>query len=1002
MDCTAERSEHRSLSLFLPRLNGSLVQEPEGRDYRLDTITIPRSTPPTMNLYREHFADRHNAPTAGEIDAMLSTVGADSLDELIAQTVPAGIRLTKPLDIDWEMTEHELLAHLKAVGSKNQVWRSYIGQGYYDTLTPPVILRNIVENPGWYTQYTPYQAEIAQGRLESLLNYQTMVIDLTKMEIANASLLDEATAAAEAMHLMDACKPAATKDANVLFVDKNVFPQTLDVIVTRAEPLGIEVRVGDWTSFEFDNTVFGAYLQYPAADGDVCDYAAFCERAHANGSMVTVGSDLLALTMLTPPGEWGADVVVGSAQRFGVPLGYGGPHAAFMATKEQYKRSMPGRIIGVSVDSQGNVALRMALQTREQHIRRDKATSNICTAQALLANVAAMYAVYHGPQGLHGIASRVHALTSDLVHALRSAGHTVVNAAWFDTVTVVADVQAVRAKAEAARINFCYGDGTVRISFDETTTPADLRDVLACFGVTGPAFVGGAETGIPSAHQRTSSYLTHPVFNSYHAEHEMLRYIKRLENKDLSLAHSMIPLGSCTMKLNATAEMIPITYPEFNKLHPFAPLDQAAGYTEIFDRLSMWLNEVTGFDACSLQPNAGAQGEYAGLLVIRALHHANGNAHRDVVLIPSSAHGTNPASAVMAGMKVVVVKSRADGTVDVDDLRDKAVQHSANLAALMVTYPSTHGVFEEAIREICDIVHEHGGRVYMDGANMNAQVGLTSPRAIGADVCHLNLHKTFCIPHGGGGPGVGPVAVREHLAPFLPAVVDFNSPDRRFDEAVGPVSAAPHGSAGILPIPWMYIAMMGGDGLRRATQRAILNANYIAAKLGDAFPVLYRGANGRVAHECILDLRPLKRSCGLEVDDVAKRLMDYGFHAPTVSWPVAGTVMVEPTESESLAELDRFCDAMIHIRQEAAALESGQADPLNNPLKRAPHTLAAVTADTWDRPYSRSQAGFPAGDQQRDGKVWPAVARIDNAFGDRNLVCTCPTVAEMSVTEVAA
>jgi glycine dehydrogenase len=984
MDCTAERSEHRSLSLFLPRLNGSLVQEPEGRDYRLDTITIPRSTPPTMNLYREHFADRHNAPTAGEIDAMLSTVGADSLDELIAQTVPAGIRLTKPLDIDWQMTEHELLAHLKAVGSKNQVWRSYIGQGYYDTLTPPVILRNIVENPGWYTQYTPYQAEIAQGRLESLLNYQTMVIDLTKMEIANASLLDEATAAAEAMHLMDACKPAALKDANVLFVDKNVFPQTLDVIVTRAEPLGIEVRVGDWTSFEFDNTVFGAYLQYPAADGDVCDYAAFCERAHANGSMVTVGSDLLALTMLTPPGEWGADVVVGSAQRFGVPLGYGGPHAAFMATKEQYKRSMPGRIIGVSVDSQGNVALRMALQTREQHIRRDKATSNICTAQALLANVAAMYAVYHGPQGLHGIASRVHALTSDLVHALRSAGHTVVNAAWFDTVTVVADVQAVRVKAEAARINFCYGDGTVRISFDETTTPADLCDVLACFGVTGPAFVGGAETGIPSAHQRTSSYLTHPVFNSYHAEHEMLRYIKRLENKDLSLAHSMIPLGSCTMKLNATAEMIPITYPEFNKLHPFAPLDQAAGYTEIFDRLSMWLNEVTGFDACSLQPNAGAQGEYAGLLVIRALHHANGNAHRDVVLIPSSAHGTNPASAVMAGMKVVVVKSRADGTVDVDDLRDKAVQHSANLAALMVTYPSTHGVFEEAIREICDIVHEHGGRVYMDGANMNAQVGLTSPRAIGADVCHLNLHKTFCIPHGGGGPGMGPICVTSELAPFLPGHTIINN-----GHTASAVSAAPWGSASILLISYAYIAMMGGKGLTDATKLAILNANYIKSRLDGAYTTLYVGDQGRVAHEMIIDLREYKQRGGLEAEDVAKRLMDYGFHAPTLSFPVPGTIMIEPTESESKAELDRFIDALLSIRAEIEAVCTGAVDAKDNVLKNAPHTQFVAIADEWTHAYTRQQAVFPL-PWVRDRKFWPTVGRVDNAHGDRVLICACP------------
>jgi len=937
-----------------------------------------------MNLYREHFADRHNAPTAGEIDAMLSTVGADSLDELIAQTVPSGIRLTKPLDIDWEMTEHELLAHLKQVGSKNQVWRSYIGKGYYDTLTPPVILRNIVENPGWYTQYTPYQAEIAQGRLESLLNFQTMVIDLTKMEISNASLLDEATAAAEAMHLMDACKPAALKNANVLLVDSNVYPQTLDVIVTRAEPLGIEVRVADWKDFTFDSTVFGAYVQYPAANGDVRDYAALCNQAHANGSMVTVGTDLLALTMLTPPGEWGADVVVGSAQRFGVPLGYGGPHAAFMATKEQYKRSMPGRIIGVSVDAQGNVALRMALQTREQHIRRDKATSNICTAQALLANVAAMYAVYHGPKGLRGIASRVHALTSDLVAGLRSAGLNVANSAWFDTVTVVADVDAVRARAESRHINFAYGDGTVSVSFDETTTPSDLRDVLACFGVESNAFVGGQETGIPASHQRTSDFLTHPVFNSYHAEHEMLRYIKRLENKDLSLAHSMIPLGSCTMKLNATAEMMPITWPEFNKLHPFAPREQAAGYTEIFDRLSMWLNEVTGFDACSLQPNAGAQGEYAGLLVIRALHRANGNAHRDVVLIPSSAHGTNPASAVMAGMKVVVVKSKDDGTVDVDDLRAKAEQHSANLAALMVTYPSTHGVFEEAIREICDIVHEHGGRVYMDGANMNAQVGLTSPRAIGADVCHLNLHKTFCIPHGGGGPGMGPICVTSELAPYLPGHTVINN-----GHTASAVSAAPWGSASILLISYAYIAMMGGKGLTDATKLAILNANYIKSRLDGAYTILYVGEHGRVAHEMIVDLREYKQRGGIEAEDVAKRLMDYGFHAPTLSFPVPGTIMIEPTESESKAELDRFIDALLNIRAEIEAVCAGTVDAKDNVLKNAPHTQFVAIADEWTHSYTRQQAVFPL-PWVRDRKFWPTIGRVDNAHGDRILICACP------------
>jgi glycine dehydrogenase len=943
-----------------------------------------------MNLYREQFADRHNAPSTHDIEAMLQTVGAADLDQLIAETVPSSIRLAKPLTLEPAMTEHELLAHLKDVGAKNQVWRSYIGMGYYDTLTPPVILRNVVENPGWYTQYTPYQAEIAQGRLESLLNFQTMVIDLTKMEIANASLLDEGTAAAEAMHLMDAAKPAALKDANVLFVDANVFPQTLDVLVTRAEPLGIEIRVGDWTSVEFDGSVFGVYVQYPAANGSVQDYAALCERAHAAGAMVAVGTDLLALTLLTPPGEWGADVVVGSAQRFGVPLGYGGPHAAFMSTREQYKRLMPGRIIGVSVDAQGNVAYRMALQTREQHIRRDKATSNICTAQALLANVAAMYAVYHGPRGLRGIAERVHALTSALADGLRGAGLTLVNDTWFDTVTVQADAASVRAKAEAKRINFAYGNGTIGIAFDESTTPADVADVLDCFGVKADmqALLSAARGGAPEGLRRTSDYLTHPVFNSHHAEHEMLRYMKRLENKDLSLAHSMIPLGSCTMKLNATAEMMPITWPEFNRLHPFVPRAQAAGYTEIFDRLERWLNEITGFDACSLQPNAGAQGEYAGLLVIRAFHRANGQAHRDVVLIPSSAHGTNPASAVMAGMKVVVVKAKDDGTVDVDDLRAKAEQHSANLAALMVTYPSTHGVFEEAIREICQIVHQHGGRVYMDGANMNAQVGLTSPRAIGADVCHLNLHKTFCIPHGGGGPGMGPICVTSELAPYLPGhkVVDNG-------HTATAVSAAPWGSASILLISYAYIAMMGGDGLTQATKIAILNANYIASRLAGQYSILYVGAHGRVAHEMIVDLREYKQRGGIEAEDVAKRLMDYGFHAPTLSFPVPGTIMIEPTESEGKGELDRFVEALLAIRQEIEEVCTGDMDAKDNPLKNAPHTQFVAIADTWEHGYSRQRAVFPLG-WVRDRKFWPSIGRVDNAYGDRVLVCTCPPTEE--------
>jgi glycine dehydrogenase len=942
-------------------------------------------------LYTDRFEQRHNGLSHHDIDLMLRTVGASTVDHLIEETVPQRIRLERPLSLPNPLTEHELLASLAEVAANNTIAKSYIGMGYYDTLTPPVILRNIVENPGWYTQYTPYQAEIAQGRLESLLNYQTMVIDLTKLEIANASLLDEATAAAEAMHLMYAARGQSNKNAETLLVDDSIFPQTLAVLETRAEPLGITIKTGTWTEFSFDETVFGAYVQYPTATGELRDYAALCERAHAAGSLVTVGTDLLALTMITPPGEFGADVAIGSAQRFGVPLGYGGPHAAFMATKEQYKRLMPGRIIGVSVDAQGNVALRMALQTREQHIRRDKATSNICTAQALLANVAAMYAVYHGPNGLRSIAERIHTLTSVLAEGLRASGIHVVNTSWFDTITVACDAATVSARARAAGVNLRFDvNGHVGVSLDEATTVADVQTLLDVFGAGGNAqtLLSSARGGVIESLRRTSAYLTHPVFNSYHTEHEMLRYMKRLENKDLSLAHSMIPLGSCTMKLNATAEMIPITMPGFNRIHPFAPLDQTLGYQQIFRDLEQWLNEITGFDACSLQPNAGAQGEYAGLLVIRAFHRAQGNAHRDVVLIPSSAHGTNPASAVMAGMKVVVVKATSDGLVDVDDLRAKAEQHAANLAGLMVTYPSTHGVFEEAIKDICEVIHQHGGRVYMDGANMNAQVGLTSPRAIGADVCHLNLHKTFCIPHGGGGPGMGPICCTAELAPYLPGHVVVSN-----GRSGSMVSAAPWGSASILLISYAYIAMMGGHGLTEATKIAILNANYIKSRLDGHYPILYTGAHGRVAHEMIVDLRDFKTRGGIEAEDVAKRLMDYGFHAPTLSFPVPGTIMIEPTESESKAELDRFCDALLAIRAEIEDVCSGAADPKDNVLKHAPHTQFVATADEWTRPYTRQKAVYPL-PWVRDRKFWPSIGRVDNAQGDRVLICSCPPMEE--------
>jgi len=938
-------------------------------------------------LYTDKFEHRHNGLSAQDVESMLHVVQASSLDQLVNETIPSRIRLRESLSLPPAQTEHELLTHLGSIGQQNQQWKTFIGMGYYDTLTPPVILRNVVENPGWYTQYTPYQAEISQGRLESLLNFQTLVLDLTRMEIASASLLDEGTAAAEAMHLMYAARAGSNKDASTLFVDANVFPQTLAILQTRAEPLGINIVVGDWRTFAFTNDVFGTYIQYPDAIGSIHDYTDFCSRVHDKGALVAVGTDLMALTMLTPPGEFGADVAVGSAQRFGVPLGYGGPHAAFLATREQFKRLMPGRIIGVSVDAQGNVAYRMALQTREQHIKRDKATSNICTAQALLANVAAMYAVYHGPSGLRGIAERIHVLTCTLAAGLSAAGHTVVNASWFDTLTIDANVEVVRRKAEDARINLRYdASGTVGVSIDEATTVADVQTLFEIFDIqlSATSLLSTSRGGIIESLRRTSEFLTHPVFNSYQTEHEMLRYVKRLENKDLSLAHSMIPLGSCTMKLNATAEMIPITNPSFNRIHPFAPLDQTRGYQRVFNELEQWLCEITGFDACSLQPNAGAQGEYAGLLTIRSFHLSRGEGHRNVALIPSSAHGTNPASAVMAGMKVVVVKATSEGHIDVDDLRAKAEEHSANLACLMVTYPSTHGVFEESIQDICATIHQHGGRVYMDGANMNAQVGLTSPRAIGADVCHLNLHKTFCIPHGGGGPGMGPICCTTELAPYLSghSVVETG-------RTGAAVSAAPWGSASILLISYAYIAMMSAEGLTNATRIAILNANYIKCRLQTQYSVLYVGTNGRVGHEMIVDLREYKQRGGVEAEDVAKRLMDYGYHAPTLSFPVPGTIMIEPTESESKSELDRFCDAMLAIRSEIEEVCTGTADAKNNVLKYAPHTQFVALADEWTRPYSRQKAVFPL-PWVRDRKFWPTVGRVDNAHGDRILVCSCP------------
>ncbi len=961
------------------------------------------------------FANRHIGPRSEDIELMLTTLGYSSMADFIEDVVPADIRSAAALSLDGDgggsKSESEALSALKELASENQVFRSFIGMGYSNCFVPPVIQRNILENPGWYTQYTPYQAEISQGRLEALLNFQTMVIDLTGLPLANASLLDEATAAAEAMGMgLAATKQKAGRD---FFVSKTCHPQTIAVLQTRAEPLGIQLSIGDHRSANFEMPLLGAIAQYPATNGAIHDYIEFAEQVHAAGGLFIAATDLLALTLLRPPGEFGADIAIGSAQRFGVPLGYGGPHAAFLATRDELKRQIPGRIAGVSQDAMGKPAIRLALQTREQHIRREKATSNICTAQVLLAVMAGMYAVYHGPEGLKQIATRVHTHTCTLRAGLEALGYITGESSCFDTVsvTVPADkIDDILTSAHAKQINLRAIDAThIGISLDETTTLTDVEELQQIFAEnnTKNNWVSGMENGkaeqdgapifpssslppIPIELQRETSYLTHPVFNSYHSETEMLRYIHRLQTKDLSLVNAMIPLGSCTMKLNATAEMIPVTWREFGELHPFVPIEQAKGYAHLFSQLETWLAEITGYSGISLQPNAGSQGEYAGLLVIRKYHQSRNEAHRNVCLIPTSAHGTNPASAVMAGMQVVVVACDSGGNIDLEDLQVKADMHRENLAAAMITYPSTHGVFEEEIRDICDIVHQSGGQVYMDGANLNALVGIGHPADIGADVCHLNLHKTFCIPHGGGGPGMGPIAVKGHLTDFLPThpLVPVGGP-----AGIGAVSAAPWGSPGILPISWAYIAMMGADGLKSATEVAILNANYIAKRLAEYYPVLYTGKCDLVAHECIIDLRAFKKSADIDVTDVAKRLMDYGFHAPTVSWPVLGTMMIEPTESESKSELERFCDALISIREEITEIETGVADRTDNVLKNAPHTAEMVVQSEWEHPYSREKAAFPKS-WVRDAKFWPPVARINEVYGDRNLMCTCPSLDE--------
>ncbi|EJB5283540.1 aminomethyl-transferring glycine dehydrogenase [Vibrio vulnificus] len=943
----------------------------------------------SLNTQHE-FVGRHNGPNHADQQKMLSTINAESLDALIAQTVPAQIRLEKPMQLAEAQSEADMLASIKKFADLNQVKRTFIGQGYYNTFTPNVILRNVLENPGWYTAYTPYQPEISQGRLESLLNYQQMVMDLTGMDIANASLLDEATAAAEAMTL---CQRAGKSKSKVFFVADDVHPQTIEVIKTRAKYFGFDVVIGNVDALP-QTEAFGALLQYPSTTGEVRDLTDVIAQAQANKTLVSVATDLLASALVKPAGEMGADVVIGSAQRFGVPMGYGGPHAAFMATREQHKRTMPGRVIGVSIDAKGNQALRMAMQTREQHIRREKATSNICTAQALLANMASFFAVYHGEEGIRTIARRTHHMTAILAAGLTKSGYELAHNAFFDTITINTgdNTQALYAKAQAADINLRLLDGQIGISFDETTTVADIDALFAIFDVKESVnalstdIAGNEFAAIPEACRRTSRFLTHPVFNTHHSETQMMRYLKQLENKDFSLTHGMIPLGSCTMKLNAAAEMIPVTWPEFGALHPFAPIEQAAGYTALAEDLKAKLCEITGYDAFSLQPNSGASGEYAGLIAIQRYHESRGEGHRNVCLIPSSAHGTNPATAAMVSMKVVVVKCDENGNIDLVDLAAKIEKHQENLSSIMITYPSTHGVYEEQVKEVCEMVHAAGGQVYLDGANMNAQVGLTSPGFIGSDVSHLNLHKTFCIPHGGGGPGMGPIGVKSHLAPFLPGHIENGVEGKEFA-----VSAADLGSASILPISWAYIAMMGADGLTEATKVAILNANYVMERLRPHYPVLYRGTNGRVAHECIIDIRPLKEETGISEEDIAKRLMDYGFHAPTMSFPVAGTLMVEPTESEDLEELDRFCDAMIAIREEMTKVKNGEWPLENNPLVNAPHTQVDLMEEQWNRPYPREIACFPSAATKRS-KYWPTVNRVDNVYGDRNLVCSCPGI----------
>lgn len=969
-------------------------------------IAAGNDSAPTLDAlqYENEFIDRHIGPNDDQINTMLSALEIDSLEALIEKTVPSSIALQAPLALEKPQSEASALERLKTIAKKNHSTRSFIGLGYYDTATPNVIVRNVLENPGWYTAYTPYQPEISQGRLECLLNFQQMVLDLTAMDLANASLLDEATAAAEAMAL--AKRVSKNKSALKFFVDQQCFPQTIDVLKTRAERFGFELVIGNANDINYAE-VFGALFQYPTMQGDAFDLTQTINELHKEKAIAIVAADLMSLTLLKPPGEMGADVVIGTTQRFGVPMGYGGPHAAYFATKEEFKRAVPGRIIGVSVDTRNKQAFRMALQTREQHIRREKANSNICTAQVLLANIAALYAMYHGPVGIKKIAERIHRLTSILAHGLIKAGLDVVNENYFDTLTInvqATDANDILARAKAAGINLrtdrLKSDNQIGISLDECTSQdevtilwgvlaGDTASTLSVSAIDGDITVGTKGPVIPESLRRQSDFLQHPNFNRYHSETEMMRYIKRLENKDISLTHAMIPLGSCTMKLNAAAEMMPISWPEFSKPHPFTPVDQMTGYREMISQLEDMLSEITGYDAVSMQPNSGAQGEYAGLLAIKKYLESIGQTNRNICLIPTSAHGTNPASAQMIGMKVVLVACDENGNIDVDDLRNKAQIHSADLAALMITYPSTHGVYEEAVKEICQIVHDNGGQVYMDGANLNAQVGVAKPGEMGADVSHVNLHKTFCIPHGGGGPGMGPIGIKAHLIPFVA--------NHSLVELVGPnthnsaVSAAPWGSSGILPISWMYIAMMGAEGLLKATQVAILSANYIATKLAPHYPVLYTGRNGMVAHECIIDLRPIKQSCGISEEDIAKRLMDFGFHAPTMSFPVAGTLMIEPTESESLPELDRFVNAMIQIRKEIHDVESNKIDPNNNPLKHAPHTIEDMLDDGWDRPYSKREAAFPLGESD-SGKFWPSVNRIDNVYGDRNLFCSCPSI----------